>query len=261
MKELMIMYHPVKKEIRFLAKAKGEFVEIPYSMCPWLSQYGPDKGEFLLQNHGNKFFEDIWEQFLRDQVSLVFKGTKIDYDDFVKKVKEYNSSVDEERFRIEKFIELPSVADIYSDISTFCDETLAVFDRELQNSDIKKSFLKRKAEFEIKKEKLNRSDVNLCLVGTYSSGKSTFINALIGRRILPESINSETAKMFRIKNSDSPSVSFIVRKGFSDHSIIANIVWDKDNNKFSFHANGDCNSIQEMVNGEITSAMLFRLES
>ncbi|MCQ2517731.1 MAG: dynamin family protein [Lachnospiraceae bacterium] len=260
MKELMIMYHPVKKEIRFLAKAKGEFVEIPYSMCPWLSQYGPDKGEFLLQNHGNKFFEDIWEQFLRDQVSLVFKGTKIDYDDFVKKVKEYNSSVDEERFRIEKFIELPSVADIYSDISTFCDETLAVFDRELQNSDIKKSFLKRKAEFEIKKEKLNRSDVNLCLVGTYSSGKSTFINALIGRRILPESINSETAKMFRIKNSDSPSVSFIVRKGFSDHSIIANIVWDKDNNKFSFHANGDCNSIQEMVNGEITSAMLFRLQ-
>ena len=77
MKELMIMYHPVKKEIRFLAKAKGEFVEIPYAMCPWLSQYGPDKGEFLLQNHGNKFFEDIWEQFLRDKVSLVFKGTKI----------------------------------------------------------------------------------------------------------------------------------------------------------------------------------------
>ena len=76
------MYHPVKKEIRFLAKAKGEFVEIPYAMCPWLSQYGPDKGEFLLQNHGNKFFEDIWEQFLRDKVSLVFKGTKIDYEDF-----------------------------------------------------------------------------------------------------------------------------------------------------------------------------------
>lgn len=260
MKELMIMYHPVKKEIRFLAKAKGEFVEIPYSMCPWLSQYGPEKGEFLLQNHGNKFFEDIWEQFLRDQVSLVFKGTKIDYDDFVKKVKEYNSSVDEERFRIEKFIELPSVADIYSDISTFCDETLSVFDKELQNSDIKKSFLKRKAEFEIKKDKLNRSDVNLCLVGTYSSGKSTFINALIGRRILPESINSETAKMFRIKNSDSPSVSFIIKKGTDERSIIANVVWDRDNNKFSFHANGECPTIQEMVKGEINSAMMFRLQ-
>ena len=36
MKELMIMYHPVKKEIRFLAKAKGEFVEIPYALRGYL---------------------------------------------------------------------------------------------------------------------------------------------------------------------------------------------------------------------------------
>ena len=151
MKELMIMYHPVKKEIRFLAKAKGEFVEIPYAMCPWLSQYAPDKGEFLLQNHGNKFFEDIWEQFLRDQVSITFKGTKIDYDDFVKKVKEYNKSSGEERFVIEDFVELPSVAEIFDSVSEFCDTTLTMLGNELQNSDIKDSFLKRKAEFEEKK--------------------------------------------------------------------------------------------------------------
>ena len=261
MKELMIMYHPVKKEIRFLAKAKGDFVEIPYAMCPWLSQYGPEKGEFLLQNHGNKFFDDIWEQFLRDNVNLVFKGTKIDYEDFLKKVEEYNKSVGEERFTVSKFIELPPVADIYSCISNFCEETLDVLDKELYNSDIKKSFLKRKAEFEIKKEKLNSSDVNLCLVGTYSSGKSTFINALIGKRILPESINSETAKMFRIKNGPTPSVSFIVKKGPNKESaIIANIVWDSEKNKFAFHSDGDCEVTQEKVNGEINSAIMFRLQ-
>ncbi len=260
MKELMIMYHPVKKEIRFLAKAKGEFVEIPYAMCPWLSQYGPDKGEFLLQNHGNKFFEDIWEQFLRDKVSLVFKGTKIDYEDFEKKVKEYNATSGEERFVINKFIELPAVADIYTCISEFCDDTIAVFSKELQGSDIQKSFLTRKAEFEIKREKLNKNDVNLCLVGTYSAGKSTFINALIGRRILPESINSETAKMFRIKNSEKPAVSFIIKKGDSDKAIIANIVWDETKKKFAFHADGECEFTQEKVNGEINSALMFRLQ-
>ncbi len=260
MKELMIMYHSVKKEIRFLAKAKGEFVEIPYAMCPWLSQYGPDKGEFLLQNHGNKFFEDIWEQFLRDKVSLVFKGTKIDYEDFEKKVKEYNTTSGEERFIISKFIELPAVADIYTCISEFCDDTISVFTKELQGSDIQKSFLTRKAEFEIKREKLNKNDVNLCLVGTYSAGKSTFINALIGKRILPESINSETAKMFRIKNSDKPAVSFIVKKGDSDKAIIANIVWDETKKKFAFHADGECEFTQEKVNGEINSALMFRLQ-
>lgn len=260
MKELMIMYHPVKKEIRFLAKAKGEFVEIPYAMCPWLSQYGPDKGEFLLQNHGNKFFEDIWEQFLRDKVSLVFKGTKIDFEDFEKKLAEYNETSGEERFVISKFIELPAVADIYTCISEFCDDTISVFTKELQGSDIQKSFLVRKEEFEIKREKLNKNDVNLCLVGTYSAGKSTFINALIGKRILPESINSETAKMFRIKNSTKPAVSFIIKKGNSEKAIIANIVWDETKKKFSFHADGKCEFTQEKVNGEINSALMFRLQ-
>ena len=260
MKELMIMYHPVKKEVRFLAKAKGEFLEIPYAMCPWLNQYSPEKGEFLLQNHGNKFFEDIWEQFLRDDVSVTFKGTKVDYEDFVKKVEEYNKSVNEERFKIDNFIELPCVADIYTEISAFCDDTLSLFERELQNSDIKKSFIKRKNEFETKKLKLNNSDVNICLVGTYSSGKSTFINALIGKRILPECISSETAKMFRIKNAKEPSVAFIIKKGNSEQAIIANIVWDKDNNKFSFHANGPCPETEEKVNSEINSALMFRLQ-
>ncbi|MCR4648473.1 MAG: dynamin family protein [Lachnospiraceae bacterium] len=261
MKELMIMYHPVKKEIRFLAKAKGEFVEIPYAMCPWLNQYGPDNGEFLLQNHGNKFFDDIWEQFLRDNVNLVFKGTKVDYDDFVKKVKEYNKSVKEDRFKVKQFIELPSVTDIYTAIADFCDETLDTFDSELQNSDIRKSFVERKTEFEAKKAKLNNSDVNLCLVGTYSSGKSTFINALIGKRILPESINSETAKMFRIKNAKEPSVSFVIKKGDdAEKSIVANIVWDKEKKRFAFHADGECEITQEKINSEVNSAIMFRLQ-
>lgn len=263
MKELMIMYHPVKKEIRFLAKAKGEFVEIPYAMCPWLNQYGPDNGEFLLQNHGNKFFDDIWEQFLRDNVNLVFKGTKVDYDDFIKKVREYNKSVKEDRFKVTQFIELPSVTDIYTAIAEFCGETLDTFDKELQNSDIRKSFVERRTEFESKKEKLNNSDVNLCLVGTYSSGKSTFINALIGKRILPESINSETAKMFRIKNAKKPSVSFVIKKGGEeneDKTIAANIFWDEEKKKFAFQADGDCEITREKINSEVNSAIMFRLQ-
>ncbi|MBO6090133.1 MAG: dynamin family protein [Lachnospiraceae bacterium] len=261
MKELMIMYHPVKKEIRFLAKAKGEFVEIPYAMCPWLNQYGPDNGEFLLQNHGNKFFDDIWEQFLRDNVNLVFKGTKVDYEDFVKKVREYNKSVNEDRFKVTQFIELPSVTEIYTAIADFCDATLETFDNELQNSDIRKSFVERKTEFESKKARLNNSDVNLCLVGTYSSGKSTFINALIGKRILPESINSETAKMFRIKNAKEPAVSFVIKKGSDpDTSVIANIVWDAEKKRFAFHADGECEITQEKINSEVNSAIMFRLQ-
>ena len=201
MKELMLAYHPVKKEIRFFGKYKGDFVELPYEECPKLEPYSPGAGEFVLQNQGSKFFDDIWDQFFNDTINLTFKGTKIDHEDIQKKIDDYNATKEKEIFKIVKFIELPNVSVIYDAISAFCEETLNTFENQLQDNETKLIFRKRKALFEERKHLLDKNDVNLCLVGTYSAGKSTFINAIIGKRILPESINSETAKMFKIKNN------------------------------------------------------------
>ena len=44
--------------------------------------------------------------------------------------------------------------------------------------------------------------VPVCVVGNYSSGKSTFINALIGAELLPSSDRPLTARVFRIERSD-----------------------------------------------------------
>ena len=140
MKELMIMYHPVKKEIRFFTRFKGDFVEIPYEECPHLEKYSPGSGEFLLQNQGISFFDDIWEQFARDNVNLTFKGTKIDYEDFRKKVADYNDEKGKEIFKIADYVELPNVSEIYEAISKFCDEALESFDEQLQNQETKQMF-------------------------------------------------------------------------------------------------------------------------
>lgn len=260
MKELMIMYHPVKKEIRFLAKVKGEYLEIPFAMCANLLPYTPERGEFLLQNQGNQFFNDIWEQFSCEKISLVFKGTKIDYEDFCEKIAEYNKSTGEERFLVSDFIELPSVTEIFNRINDFCEECIQVFDAELQDSEIKQSFQIRRAEFEKKRELLNRNDINLCLVGTYSSGKSTFINTLIGRRILPESINSETAKMFRIQNSKNPSVSFMLGSNDSEDPNVITISWDTDKNKFVFYSKYSCENTKRKIQNEINNSLVFHLQ-
>lgn len=257
MKELMIMYHPVKKEIRFLAKVKGEFLDIPYKMCPNLSQYSPENGEFLLQNQGNQFFEDIWEQFSHDKINLVFKGTKVDYEDFVEKIAEYNKSVGEDRVFMKDFIELPAVDVIFSKINEFCDETISLFESELKDSDIQVHFQTRKEAFEAKRKKLSENDINLCLVGTYSSGKSTFINTLIGKRILPESINSETAKMFRIQSDDNPAVLFTVKKKNKNEGVNIDIKWVADKQQFVFSSNGECEFTQKLVQNEINSAVVF----
>ncbi len=260
MKELMIMYHPVKKEIRFLAKVKGQFLDVPFKMCPNLMKYAPENGEFLLQNQGNQFFTDIWEQFSHDIISLVFKGTKVDYDDFAEKISEYNKSVGGDRIVIKDFIELPPVSEIFTQINDFCDETLTLFESELQDSDVQGMFKKRKEEFQIKREKLNCNDINLCLVGTYSSGKSTFINTLIGKRILPESISSETAKMFRIQNDENPGIVFSVKKSENSDSIIVTISWDATTGRYTFSSTGECEKIRKVIQNEINSAVVFHMQ-
>ncbi len=260
MKELMIMYHPVKKEIHFLAKVKGEFLEVPYKICPNLIPYSPEHGEFLLQNQGNKFFNDIFEQFSNEKISLVFKGTKVDYEDFCEKITEYNKYAGEDRFTISNFIELPSVTEIFSRISDFCDETLTLFDTELKDSEIQQSFQTRKLEFEKKRDQMSCSDINLCLVGTYSSGKSTFINTLIGRRILPESINSETAKMFRIRNAKTPSISFHLCSPEFPQPNTVTLSWSDGKKKFLFDSDRPCETTKRKIQNEINNALVFHLQ-
>lgn len=68
----------------------------------------------------------------------------------------------------------------------------------------------------IKKELEKFSDASndiipICVIGNYSSGKSTFINALIGYELLPSSDEPTTAKIFKIsrsKHNDRASVKF-----------------------------------------------------
>ena len=232
MRELMISYHPVKKEIRFFGKFKGEFVEIPYEDCPHLDKYGPGSGEFLLQNQGTQFFDDIWEQFSKDNVNITFKGTKIDYEDIQKKIADYNQVKEKQIFKIIKFIELPNVSEIYECIGEFCDEVLDTFEKELEENETKIIFRKRKSSFEERRQALDANDVNLCLVGTYSAGKSTFINAIIGKRILPESINSETAKMFKIRNGETAKVTFLVHTKADLKPEMVQLIWNDSLGQF-----------------------------
>lgn len=51
--------------------------------------------------------------------------------------------------------------------------------------------------------------IPICVFGNYSSGKSTFINALIGYEILPSGGDPVTAKIFEIKRSRQPDRAYI----------------------------------------------------
>lgn len=50
-------------------------------------------------------------------------------------------------------------------------------------------------------EDVSKDEIPLCVMGNYSSGKSTFINALIGQELLPNGDEPVTARVYRITRS------------------------------------------------------------
>lgn len=242
MSKIMIKYHPVKKEIHFLTDDNGSFNEVKYTDSPALEEYSPENGEFLLQDQGYSFFDNLQEAFLGLQnTEIVFKGTKIDYEDFQKMVANYNRHQEREgsevKLNLGEFIELPDVGAIYDEIKSVAGDTVELFESELSEGSTKDIFRARKQKLDDKVSDIEQDNVNLCFVGTYSSGKSTFINAIIGAKILPEKIRPETAKMFRIKHAELPTVNFLVKKNNDDAGSVASLLWSDDLNKFQFTTN------------------------
>ena len=61
----------------------------------------------------------------------------------------------------------------------------------------------RKENIKEKIESMGNNKVSLCFTGVYSAGKSALINAILGYKILPEKITSETAKMFQSQHQQT----------------------------------------------------------
>lgn len=54
-----------------------------------------------------------------------------------------------------------------------------------------------------------RPEIVLCVAGLYSSGKSAFINSLIGQEILPSASDPATAKIYEIWSSEECKIAFM----------------------------------------------------
>ena len=62
--------------------------------------------------------------------------------------------------------------------------------------------------------RLNNETFNLVVVGEFSRGKSTFINAMLGKRILPSSVNPTTAIISKISYGDRPKYELVFTNGY-----------------------------------------------
>lgn len=135
-----------------------------------------------------------------EKVEIEFEGTYDEYRelDSICSQDDYSSAI--VLRKSSKYLEnardiLPDVIDVFKELSPLVAESVS-----------DKSKIKRELE---KFSDASNDVIPICVIGNYSSGKSTFINALIGYELLPSSDEPTTAKIYKISQSRHPDKAAI----------------------------------------------------
>lgn len=137
-------------------------------------------------------------------LEIVFCGTEDDFEDLREALK---------RFYISKIDNKPQMrcVKLIDEWYSAADEIIP--DVEIIFAGLEATFLQQD-ELSLKQLLDNYQEavspvVPVCVMGTYSAGKSAFINALIGHEILPSDANPLTAKIFKISPDSACKAQFV----------------------------------------------------
>ena len=197
--KLKILYNPFEKSIAYerFDTEKGIWVE-PHGSSELANKKFTKAS---LQNIAYDLAKVIENEYYVGNVGLdiEFAGTENDFDDlrFV-----FDSVFSDKDIRLVK-LQSPSIAD--------ASEALGGVDEVYRRVD---DILNKYEDEEIKAEvdryhNLTKPQVSICVIGTSSSGKSAFINALIGWELLKSESEPSTAKLFKIISSNSFEIHFV----------------------------------------------------
>lgn len=195
MARLKIISNPYKKEIRYQ--------QWDADNSTWLDieLNGHETSKLLSKELTTSFFpfkaKQIVSQIVEDyqvdgeEIELFFEGSADEYSELeaVCSEGEYDVPVKP----VNSNIYLENARDILPEVKALFQEMSPLI---VQSAD------QEKIERDLKRFTDASSDVvPVCVMGNYSSGKSTFINALIGSEILPNGSNPVTAKVYKISRS------------------------------------------------------------
>lgn len=186
--QLRITYDPYAKTIAYEYRSKPDEV--------WKALEGEsDLSKFCegaLQNYSEEIVQTIIKDFCTDGkgVDLTFRGTRLDWEDLKEIVRQIDS---EHRIHCldSAFEEMISADNALAEIEKIFKELSDQFETS-QDLELKQ-YIDQYLD-------AMRPDIVLVTVGTYSAGKSSFINALIGEEVLPTASKPTTAKIFKISS-------------------------------------------------------------
>ncbi len=204
MNKVIIRYHPAVKKIEFPDHIDNDD-----------KLYGYLREEFVLQQaDGEQLCEAIVSLVSNREVQVDVTTTKEDFKDFEGMVEKYNNSQEERQICATLVAELPDMHSLYKNVVEYGKQIVNYIENNKIKLSAKTNFVKtieeefsKEIDYNIKKinkdiESMEDNNVNLCVTGAYSAGKSVLINAILGHEILPHAIESKTANIFKIKSPD-----------------------------------------------------------
>lgn len=137
-----------------------------------------------------------------EPLEIVFCGTDEDYEDFGEILATYYSKQENKLRPVLKRdeVEYRSAVEIQPEIDEIMKKLRQEFDWDDAQSEVQSSLARY--------HDIVSNCIPICVIGPYSTGKSMFINALIGEEILPSGTDPETARVYKIVPSNESSIDF-----------------------------------------------------
>ncbi|MEE0878986.1 MAG: dynamin family protein [Treponemataceae bacterium] len=215
-----VFYSPITKDYKFKKNGKSADFEIE-SWQKLRNTYQKDGVNKFLQEVNNSFFDAIYKicygTLNGEIVDINIQTTKDVYEDFKNMIENYNNKIgkSERNIRLGNLIEMESNENVRNHIykrTSDIKELLENFD--LNDFDFSVINIINTHIEKIKcmlNEDSSENAISLCVTGVYSTGKSTFINALIGENLLESEDEPTTASVFtitKVTQNDPIKISF-----------------------------------------------------
>lgn len=196
--KIKVISNPYKSEIIFMEwnANTSEWLEINYDSKPDSKLISDRMSKSFLPFKVTEIVDRIIGEYGSKNdsslIEIVFEGNDDEYQEMCAVCNDTKYDVQIILTKSERCIE--NAREILPEIIAVFDELNELVSKSVRDED------KIVCEIEKFKEASNKV-IPICVLGNYSAGKSTFINALIGSEILPSSDQPTTAKIFKISKS------------------------------------------------------------
>lgn len=202
MAKIKIISEPYENKITYMKwdyEEKGEWVPIINEGSKLLNEKFTG-GVFSF--NVKKIVDIIFDEYKigNEIIELIFEGTTDEYKELqnVCNYRCYSGLVKPQR----SVTYLRNARDILPEVTAVFELMQPIIDESVKDDT---KVAREKQQF----KDVTKTDIPICVLGNYSSGKSTFINALIGYEVLPSGDDPLTAKIHKIERSDYEDRAFV----------------------------------------------------